>query len=265
MLADEDVGFNVCCILLAVFWSSVFGTGSVVSSSEDGTSKTSKSAGCVAETFAGFFFVVLKVSPDFLCGLGAARMGGIACVAAFGFAAGRCTAFAFVLSCGVLCVTWGVFARRSPGTAVPFEDEICVWACLCDTIGFAGSFAAGATGFAASGLRNDWAVLEALGFGPWALLFCVVPVSFPDIRLFAGGLLMGFGGGGANSSSEGTSNMSGLLVAARMLSSAPAAFVFPPIPFKAPLGFVTGFGCSSGSGASSLSWGVEMEGRADLP
>jgi hypothetical protein len=76
---------------------------------------------------------------------------------------------------------------------------------------------------------------------------------------------MGFDGGGANSSSEGTSNMSGLLVAARMLSSAPAAFVFPPIPFKAPPGFATGFRCSSGSGASSLSWGVEMDGRADLP
>jgi hypothetical protein len=105
MLADEDDGFDVCCILLVVFCLSVFGTGSVISSSEDGISKTPKSAGCVAEVFADLFVTALKLSPDLLCGLGAARAGGIGCGAAFGFAAGRCTAFAFVLSSVVLCVT----------------------------------------------------------------------------------------------------------------------------------------------------------------
>ena len=142
-----------------------------------------------------------------------------------------------------LCATCGVFARR---IAVLLEDGIG------DATSFAGCFAAGATGFTASDLRNGWVVL------------CVA-VSLPCIRLFAGllvgllpGLLVGLlvGLGGANSSSEGTSNMSGLLVAARNVSAL-SVFGFPSTPFKAPP--------SSDSGASSLSCGADIERRADLP
>ena len=75
MLAD---GGAVCFGLAADLWLSTFGA---VSSSEDGTSKRSKSADCFAEPFTGpfaSFCVVLGASP--------------------GFAADRCTAFVFVLS-----------------------------------------------------------------------------------------------------------------------------------------------------------------------
>jgi hypothetical protein len=240
-----------------------FGVGAS-SSPEEGMSKISMSWDCFVDAFANKLL-----------------LGNVDCILAgfwvFGAdAAGvaRGTTFAFAMGRGAMCFSprscpsipgCGVFPRRPDVPAETSADlagggavEACVVAC--------DAFAVeGAADLAGSALRNDPGVFpDALPVFR-APPFAGSALGFSEgTRRFKRGFFVALAGYALNSSSEGTSNMSGLSVTARETPMRPR--LLPPSSSFSDVfrGIVACLRGRSGDGGSLVDVGAAV-GRDDLP
>jgi hypothetical protein len=242
--------------------------GAFNSSSERGTSNTSTPRDAFADAFTGAFFLTLSAELPFafFVAFDGADAGAFACGIVIEFALERCALG--VIPSYFFCKAWEGcvgFARCFDMVTRASEGVTAAGAAFDGCVAFGGLLTVEATACIGLGLCEGGRALIVLEIGSGTLSFGFGAVFFSTgIRRIGSSFFEVFAMFKTSSSSEGTSNMSALVLGARDLPSNAPPCVCSACLFRNPFWNAVFFRGRSGDGASLFEAGASAGAGAGI-